>query len=138
MASVAQLALRLGEQEFRRGRFMDRMAVRANHVGFGVRAPPDIRARNRLRVAAQAGIENFVRRQLRKRYNRRLAAASLDVSFARSMAAFASSVFWGFLSRSDALEMRIPIKIGPDVGMAGLANIAADVIGGLSRYSREQ
>ena len=45
MASITQLGLRAGQQEFRRRRLVDRMATGAHHVVLRVRRAPDVGAR---------------------------------------------------------------------------------------------
>ena len=77
-------------------------------------------------MAAETGVENFVRRELRKRDDRRFAALRLDVGFAWAVTAFATRAFRRLFARCDAFEMRILVKAGPYVGMAGTAGVTAD------------
>ncbi len=93
VAGVAQLGLGLGEQKFRRGGFVNRMAVGAYHVLLRVCAAADVRSRNGLAVAAQAGVQGFVGGQFGESDNGRFPSASLDVGLAWSVAAFAAACF---------------------------------------------
>ena len=59
---------------------MDRVAVGANHVLASVHAAADVGARQRLVMAAEAGVEGFLRAELGEGDDGRLAAARVDVS----------------------------------------------------------
>jgi hypothetical protein len=45
------------------------------------------------------------------------------------MAALASRIFWLFFAGSDAFVMRVFGKCGPDIRVAGLTHIAANIVG---------
>ena len=64
VAAITKLGLRFGEKKFRRRRFVDGMARRANDILFGVRAAANIRPGHRLAVAAETRVEDFVRSEL--------------------------------------------------------------------------
>ena len=93
VAGSAELGLFLGEKEFWRFRVVDGVAIGADYIFLGVNAAPDVGAGNRLRMAAQAGVESLLRPDFGKRDDGRLAALGLDVSFPGSVAAFASGIF---------------------------------------------
>ena len=111
---------------------MDGVAAGADHVVQSVLGPADVGAADGLGVAAQAGVENFRRRQFREGDDGGFAALRLDVSLAGSMAAFASGPIGGFFSGGDAFEVRVFVEIGPDVGVTGAAYLASDESGRLS------
>ena len=105
------------------------MAVGAHDIALGVLAAADIGAGNGLAVAAEACIQDFFGSQSRKRNgNRGLAASGFYVILAGAMAALAAGVFGLLFARSNALIVWISKKRREYVGMAGAADIAADVI----------
>jgi hypothetical protein len=126
MAAIAKLGLRAGQQKLRHRRFVNGMAIRTHHVVLAVRRPPDVRSGERLRVTAEAFIENLLWLELGKCNDRRLSAARRNVGAAGSVAALASGVLGFLLAGSKTLEVRILVKLRPDVGMACLTRIAAD------------
>ena len=130
MAAITDLALLLfRKQELRCGRAVNRMAVGTDDVALGVLAASDIGARNGLAVAAEACIQNFFGSKPRKRDgNRGLAASRFYVILAGAMAALAAGVFGLLFARSNAFIVGISEKWREYVGMAGAADIAADVI----------
>src|ERR1700722_568734 len=105
------------------------MAVRANHLFLCVLAAADVGAGERLGMAAEAGIQNLRRSQLRKGARNGIgAAACLHVGLARPVAALAASILRRFLPRSQALVMWIAVKGSPDIGVTRPANITAYVV----------
>jgi len=123
VAGVAKLCLLLGQQESRRRRFVNRVTRRADHVLLGMHAPANIRASKGLSVTAEAGVENPFRREFRKCDDRRFGAARLQVRAPRAVAAFASGIFGLVFSGREAHRVWIPIKVPPDVGVAGAADL---------------
>src|SRR5580704_10145209 len=105
------------------------MAVGADHILLGVGTAADVGARHRLAVATKARIKRFFRAELGECDDGRLAAVRIQMSLARSVAALATGVFFGFLAGSEALEMRVLVERREDVGVAGLTSLASDVIG---------
>jgi len=131
MARVAELGLFLSEEKFRRLRVVNGVAIRADHVLLGMNAAADVGPRNRLGVAAKAGVQRLFRSDLGERDDGRLAAARFDVSFARSVAALAAGIFWRFGAAGNAFVMRVAEKLGNNQVVTGLTSVAADIIGGL-------
>src|SRR5258708_7666884 len=130
VAGVTEIGLRFREQVFSTLRFVNRVAARADDILFSVDAALDIRARYGLSVAAEAGVEGFLRPDLSESNDGRLAPASIDVRLSAAMAALASRVFRLLSSRCQALVMRILVEIRPDIRVTRLANGAADIIRG--------
>ena len=126
VAFVAKFRLGFRQEKFLRGGTVDGVATRAHHIVLGVRGAPDVGAGQRLRVAAQAVIQDLFRFELGESNDGGLSAVGCDVSLPRSMAAFASGMFRRFLASGDALEMRVLKEFRGDVGMAGFAGLAAD------------
>lgn len=132
VALVAKLALLFRQQKFRRRRIVNRMAVRADNVGLCMHGTPDIRAREILRMAAQAGIDNLRWRHMREIPDCRSASAGGHMISARPMASFAASLVGRFFPGSDGFVMRVLIKLLVQVDVADAALIAADkLISGL-------
>ena len=52
------------------------------------------------------------------------------VAFAWTVAAFTTGILRFFFFASDAFEVRVLVKAGPNVGVAGFANRAADEFAG--------
>ena len=137
VATVAQVDLARRKEEFRHGRFVDRVAVCADDITECMRRAADIGAADGLGVASQACVENIVGRKLGERDDGGLAAACPDMLQSGAVAAFAAGVFRLGFTRRDALEVWIAVEILPNVGMAGAANLAANVIGGEGQRRRE-
>src|SRR5258708_20494034 len=74
---------------------------------------PYIRPRQRLAVAAQAGVDDALAGKFRESNNGRFTAVIIDVISAGTMATLATRILRCFLTRSDALEMGIFIKCSP-------------------------
>ena len=71
---------------------------------------PYIRPRQRLAVAAQAGVNDALGGKFRESDNGRFTAMIIDVIAAGTVTSLATRVLRCFLPRSDALEMGILIK----------------------------
>ena len=85
-------------------------------------------------MAAQAIVLDFFRLELGKSDDGSLAPVSRNVGLPGTVAAFASGVLRRLLAGDYALEVRILIKLRPDIGMARLTGLAADeVICGLGQ-----
>ena len=96
-----------------------------------VLAAADIGAGERLGVAAQAGVQNLIGRQSGEGGGMvALPPPRVHVCFAWPVAALAAGVFGRFLARGEALEMRIAVEGGPNVGVTGAARFTADIVGG--------
>lgn len=124
---VAEFRLGLGQEKFRRLRFVDRVALRTGHVIQCMGRMADICARKRVGVTAQACIQYLLRRELREGNNGRLASVRGNMRLTGAMATFASGIGRRFFSRGDALEMSIFVEPEPDIGVAGFAGHASDV-----------
>ena len=98
MAGVTQIYLLLRQQKFRSRGLVNGVAIGAHHVFIGVRAAANVGAGKRLGVAAQAGVENLRRRQLRERNDAGFTAVRIYVRLPRPVAAFAPRVFRRFLA----------------------------------------
>lgn len=98
---------------------MNGMAVGADHPRLGMDGLTNIGARKRFAVTSQAGLQRLFGREHGERDNGCLAAVRLHVRFAGTMAALAFVLNLG---------MRILVKLGPHIRVAGSANIAPDVI----------
>ena len=125
VALVAELRLHFRQQKFRRGRRMDGVATGAHYIVRGVGGAADVSASERLGVTAQAIVLDFFRLELGKSDDGSFSTVGRDVSFPRTVATLASSVFGRLLTGGHALEVRVLIKLRPDVGMAGLTGLAA-------------
>jgi hypothetical protein len=77
-------------------------------------------------MAAQAIIENLLGLQLGKRHDRGFTAARRHMRAPRAVAALAPGVIWRFFAGSNALEVRVLVKLRPNVRMAGFAGVAPD------------
>lgn len=124
---VTQLRLALREQKFRNRRLMNRVAIRAHNIVQRVRGTADIRARNRLRMTVQAVIENLGRLQFRKRDDGGFAAMCGYMRAAGPVATLATGIRTGFVAGGNTLEVRIPIKVQPNVGVTGLTHRATHI-----------
>lgn len=139
VAGIAELTLLLlREEKFRGFRIMDGMAVGANDVRLRVRAAADVRPRERLRMAAQAGIESFLWSDFGKRDDSRLASVSFDVGFPGSVAAFATGIFGRLLTAGDALVVGVTEELVENRSVAGLACFAANVVRGRCKNSQKE
>jgi hypothetical protein len=73
-------------------------------------------------VAAKAGVQNLLGGKRRERTDGLRSAAVLGVKEAGAVASLAARTLWWLLTGSDALEVRILIKIIPDDRMARSAD----------------
>lgn len=127
VAPITKFRLGSGQQEFWAGRFVNGVALRANHVILRVSRAANVCTRERVDVASQACIKSLLRRQLREGHDGCPASMCLDMSASWTVAALATCVFRLFCSACNAFEVRIFVKVGPNIGMACFANHAADV-----------
>ena len=109
---------------------MDGVAVRANNVVFCMRRAPDIRAAQGLAVAPQTIVQNLSGMEHRERNDGGFSATCLHMSASRTVAALAPGVFRRFFAGCDAPVVRILVESRPNVGMAGSADIASDIVVG--------
>lgn len=108
---------------------MNGVAVGTDDAVLRVRAAADIGAGKRLRMAAQAGVEDLLGLQAREGAGNSIrAAARLNVRLTRPVAALAAGIFGFLLAGREALVMRVAIEVGPDVDVTSAAYVAADVI----------
>lgn len=139
VAGITKLTLLLlREQKSRSLRVVDRVAVGADDIRLRVRAPADIGARERLRMATEAGVESLFGPDFGKRDNGRLTAVCFDVGFPRSVAALAAGIFGRLFTAGDALVVRITKELVPNRSVAGLAGFAANVIRGRSNNRQKK
>jgi hypothetical protein len=106
------------------------MAIGADYVVQRVRRAADIGSAQSLCVATQTVVQNGLGPKLGEGHDGGFAAARLDVSLARTMAAFAPCSLGWLLARSNASIVGILMEGGPDVRVAGPANVAAYEGGG--------
>src|ERR1700737_3188712 len=106
------------------------MAIGTDYVAQRVRRAANIGSAQSFCVATETVVQNGLRLKFGEGDNGSLAAASLDVSLTRTMAAFAPCSFGGFLAGSNAPVVGILIKGRPDVRVAGPANVATYKGGG--------
>lgn len=125
MAVVANLALLVRQQALHAFRMMDRVATRATHFGRRMRRAPDVHLAEVLGVAGETLVNHLIRPESGKNGDLRFIAEAFDVRLARTMAAFAACFLRRLFAQSDGLKVRIPIETVPEIGMAGLARLAA-------------
>src|SRR6266516_1755768 len=89
--------------------------------------PADVRSREVFPMTREATVEDLFRLHLRISTDVCFAAARLHVRFAGSVTALASGALGGFLTRGDALVVRVLEKVLGDVRMTCLADGAADI-----------
>jgi len=102
------------------------MALGAGNAILGMRRVANICPGQALGMAAEAGIENLLRRQCREGNDGCFASMRSNVQFAWAVAAFAPGIGRFFLSGGNALEMRVFVEPEPHVGVAGFADHASD------------
>jgi hypothetical protein len=88
-------------------------------------------------VTGKTGIEHIARLHDGKSLDVCLAAIRIDVSFTRTVTAFASGTFGCLVSGSNAFIVWVAIKGVPNVGVTFLANIGAYVVGSERRPRRQ-
>jgi hypothetical protein len=107
------------------------MAVGADHIRLSVGRAADVGLGQILCVAVEAGIQYFYGRHQRESAgNGRPASAFPHMTLGRAMATLAAGNGGWKVSRSDALVMRVLIKIEPDVGMADFADLTTEIASG--------
>ena len=106
---------------------MDGVAIGADYAGQSVRRAADVRPAEGFGVAPQAVVQHCFRPEFGEGDNGRLTAARRYVGLTGAMAALASGPFRRFFAGCEALVMRILVEVCPDVGVAGPANITADI-----------
>ena len=139
MAPFAERGLGLAQQRASGLRAMNRMATGACHPIQSVLRTPYIRSRQRLAVAAQAGVNDALGGKFRERDNGRFTAVIIDVIAAGTVASLATRVLRCFLTRSEALEMGIFIECVPGDRVAHFAGVIIyKVIGLLLLRTRDE
>ena len=138
VAGVAEFRLSFCQQCFWRRCLVDRMAGCADNVGRGVRRSLDVGAAQRLAMASEAGVQNFLRLQHRERLDRRLAAASLNMFLPGPVAGFAALCRRRQLCVHETLAMRILEERGGYVRMTRSADLASDESAWLDRVRWNQ
>jgi len=111
---------------------MNRMATRTCHAVQGMLGASDIRPRECLTVATEAGVQYAFRRKRGERNNRRFSPVIIEVIPPWTMAPLATRALRRFLAESDALEVRILVEGIPDHWMARLASVITDETVGFS------
>lgn len=135
MASVANISLTSTEQTAIRFRLVNRVARSTNNIGLSMITAPDVRPILIFRMAPHAGIESLTGRHLRKGTNRVLPPFGVHMLFARSVAAFTSSLVDGRVGQDTGLVMWIPEELERHIRMTCAAGVAAGVaIAGSGRF----
>jgi len=138
MAGITKLGLFFRQEKFRGFRIVDGVAVGADHILLGVNAAADVGAGKGLRVAAETGVESLFGSDFGERDDGRLAAVSVDVGLAGSMAALTTVVFGRFLAGGGSFIMRVAEKLVPQRRVTSLAGFAANVIGAGSKSGQKE
>src|SRR4051812_2992397 len=117
----------------RHRRLVDGVAAGAGYVGHGVRGAADIHFSEILAVTFQAGVNCLFGVHKRERVrDGGFPSSRFHVGFALAMTALTTGALRRFCSGSDALVMRVFIKIQPDIGVTGFADSTAhEARGGL-------
>ena len=126
VAAVTKISLALRQQKFRNRRFVDGVAIGADHVVEGMGGAADVGTAQGFGVAAEAIVQNLLGLELGKSHDGSFAAVRLDVGLTRAVTCLASGTFGRFLTGGDALIVRILVKISPNVRVAGAAHVAPD------------
>lgn len=141
MTFVTDLTLLVGQQVSDLVRVMDGMATDTAHLTGGMRRPADVHFPDVFGVAGEATVENLVGRKIRKTDDPRFIPHSFDMQLARAVTTLAARFLQRRLRQCDRFEVGVAIEAVPQVGMAGLADLAADVLVGIRRrlggYGRE-
>ena len=138
VASIAKFRLSLGQKRFGRYRLMNGVALNTRYIVQRVGRRVNVGAIEACGMATQAGIEALCCGEHRERNNRRLTSVCLDVSFTRTMAAFASRVLKLLFAARDAFEVRVFVERKPDIRMASLADCTAHVCSWIGRVGANQ
>lgn len=102
------------------------MALRTGDLVKCVRGTADVRTRERVGMAAHAGIDGLFGVELKKRNNGGPAAMSGDMCARWPVAPLTAGILRFFFPASNAFEVRIFVEPGPDIRMTGLTDHAAD------------
>ena len=135
VTSVTEVALLGGfEQIARCGRMMNRVAICADDVSQRMFTSPDICARDRLRVATQARVQDFLRREFREGVgNSIFPTARCYVTGSRAVATLTANSWSGRRAGSNALVMRISEERNGDIGVACAAYLTSNVLLSVNR-----
>jgi len=128
VAAIAEIRLPLGQQKFRRGRLVNRVAIGTDHILLHVNAAADVGTREGLTVAAEARVQGLGWTEFRKGNDGRFAAPGLYMCLAWSVTRLASRIFGSLLTGGKTFVVGIPVKRRPDIRVAGLAYVTADVL----------
>jgi len=128
MSGVAELALHLGQQSARRRAVMDGVAGSAIERGLEMFGAAEVHAAHFVGMTAQTARDDLFRRANGKGENARLRGC-LYVLRAGTVAAFATGRAW-LGQHLFIAEMRIAEELPGEVGMAGLARLAAGIVRG--------
>jgi len=110
---------------------MNGMAGSAGDIGERVLRASYVDLLKIARMAGEAGFQHASLRHQGKRIrNGGLAAMRGHVRFARPVAAFTTCAARRQIAGRHTFEMRVLIKVQPDVGVAGFAGVAAHVSAG--------
>lgn len=129
VAAVTEIGLTFREKKFGCRGAMDRVAAYAGDIGLGVRTSLDLVSIEVLAVAGEAIVESLLGTHLGKGSDGGFAAARLDVSFPRAVAAFATGSLGRRFSRSDRAIVGVPVEVQPNIRVAGLADVRANIAG---------
>jgi len=128
VAVVTKIRLSLGQQELWRRRAVDGMTTRTGHVGERVLGAANLGSGEIFGVTPQTVVESLNRLQQRESNDRRLPAARFNVGAPGAVTSLTAGALGRLPAAGDALIVRILIKVEPDIGMAGLAYCASDVL----------
>ena len=103
------------------------MATGTHDIVHRVLGTANLRASEILRMTPQAVVEDLFWLQLRERNDSRFPAPGLDVGLARTVAAFATRAVGRLIPGRSGAIVRVLEEAGPLNGMAGTADVAADV-----------
>ncbi len=129
VAGITEIPLLFREQEFRRLRAMNGMAIGTYHIVRGVDGSPDIGLAKILRVASQTSIENHFRGASFNPVDQAMIGWLLGMLAPGTVTALAAEGLPGGRSRNNDLVVRVAGKISPDCGMAELARVVPKIAG---------
>ena len=128
VALVANVFLAFGEQMTGLFRVVNRMAVDAADLGGRVRRAANVHLAEVFGVTAQAAVQHLIGFEKREEDDFRFIAQAFEVLLAGTVAAFAASAFRRLEARGNRFEMRVAVEAAGDNGMAGRADLAAEVV----------
>ncbi len=128
VALVANLFLAFGEQMTGLLRVVNRMAVDAADLGGRMRRAANVHLAEVLGVTAQAAVQHLTGFEEREADDFRCIAQAFEVLLAGTVAAFAAGAFRRLEARGNRFEMRVAVEAAGDIGMAGRADLAAEVV----------